>query len=134
MPKIRFKELEYDAPGIDDFTNREMMDVERISGHEAAEIFEMVQRRQFSFSVVVAIAHIAIRRSGATVTLDEILDAKMSDFEIVADTALEASADPGPLLEDAASIPDADTEAVLVTNGDQPSPTSSESDLVTSST
>jgi hypothetical protein len=129
--QITFRGLGYELPDVDDLTNREMMDVERISGRDMAEIIQYVnEKRPVPYSLIVAFAMIAIRRSGATITLDELLDAKLTELIPDEEEPRAEGDNPGPLpdREPASSEPGVEGSADTPAGPGIPrSPTSSES-------
>lgn len=97
MAKIRFRAAEYELPT--EFTNREMIDIERVSGASAGQIYEAMKAGHVSWAMIVALASTAIARGGGAVSLDELLDANLDDLELMPDTE---EPDAGPLDESAA--------------------------------
>lgn len=90
MAKIRFRDLEYEIP---EFTNRELMEIERVSGIPTSEVEAGLSRGSVHYSTMMAWAWIAIKRSGATITLDELLDAPVGSVALLKDEEEEAEAD-----------------------------------------
>lgn len=116
MAEVKFRGLGYELPF--DLTNREMMDVERISGSSALEVHRALKRKTLSWGMVVALMHIAMRRAGATIALDELLDAPMEDFDFE-DDGDEAEADaeePQPV----SPLPDAAADTTTAATPETP--------------
>ena len=104
--KVKFKGFEYEIP--EEFTNREMMEIEDISNKSAGEISDGIKKKRLTWGATCAIAYAAMKRAGATVELDELLDASMGDIEIINPPATPATeATPGPL-DESASVEQAD--------------------------
>lgn len=84
---VKFRGFDYDLP--EEFTRREVVEIEQLTGVPVAEW-------RGRYSVVVAMAAIAMKRAGAKITYDELLD---SDDELEVD------------FEDESDIPKAPGEA-----------------------
>lgn len=87
---IRIGDSEYQlAPP---FTNRELHLIKQISGARAGELFDALEAHDND--VLVALAHIAIRRAGKAIpTLDQLWDLTPGDIQI---DAPDDPADPTP--------------------------------------
>lgn len=83
MAKTKFREVEYDIP--EEFTNRELMEIERVSGVPASVVDAGLREKEIHYATVVAWTWIAIKRSGAKVKLDELLDAPAGSIEWITD-------------------------------------------------
>ena len=96
MPRIGYNGFEYDVPLQDTYTNREMIELERVSGHTFSDIAEMFEKGRIAWAVLVATAWISVQRAGAKVTLNELLDAQLDAISWIGDTVPEEAADSPP--------------------------------------
>ena len=94
MAKVIFYKREYEIPS--DFTNREMMECEKISGLSAPVISKAIVGGEAPWSLLIAWAWIAMQRAGTDATLDDLLDAKPDDLDWVNEEAEAKEADAGP--------------------------------------
>lgn len=132
MAKISFKGLTYEIPSK--FTNREMVEIEQISKRDIAEVYEMMEKGRVSWGALMAILYVSMRRAGALVTLDEILDANPDAIERPAGEEDEDEAAGGvaaPLPLPSGEDGSAGESEIPASSGAQPSPTSSESSPAT---
>lgn len=77
MAKIKFQGAEYEIPAM--FTNREFMEIERISGVPASQI------DMGHYGVMIAIAKVTLERHGAHKAARALLDADMGSVEYEGD-------------------------------------------------
>lgn len=95
MAKVKFRGFEYEIPG--EYTNREMIRIEQVSGLSAFEIDSRLRNNTLTYGAACAIAHIAISRAGAKISLDDLLDANVGELEIIGDEPAPAVAEVTPL-------------------------------------
>jgi len=82
--KVRFNGFEY--PIVDELTNREMMLVEKIAECNAAAFSRAFSRDyddEPTWGMLCALAFVSIKRAGASIKVDDLLDAtpEAIDFE-----------------------------------------------------
>ena len=99
MAHIVFKDLRYRLP--EEYTSRELILMEQVSGLTVGEIDAHIKRGVASWGLLCAMAHVAMKRAGATVSLDDLLDAPVNVLGIEQDEK-----------EDDASGPPASDEGV----------------------
>lgn len=88
------------------FTNRELHVIKQVAGVRAGEFWESLAAGDND--VIVALAHIAIKRSGANrPTLDELWDLEAGDIGMdIPEDEPDAEADPTPAAEAADGSPE----------------------------
>lgn len=130
--EIGFKGFKYEF--ITEHTNREIVELEQLTQLPAADLSVMIQTGRWSWTAILGLLYISMRRSGATITWDAILDADPDDVTLPTEDEAEEEA-AGPLAESEVDVQYAETRIeTLERNGSQSSPMSSESSPVTSST
>ena len=122
MAQTKFRGVEYDIP--DEFTNRELMEIEHVSGIPTSVVERGILEGAVHYSTLVAWTWVAIKRAGANVTLNALLDAPVGSITWIKDKPEEAEvplgADAGEGNNDPSDQPMPDDD------GTQPSPSSSE--------
>lgn len=119
MASVRYKGFEYEIPG--EYTNREMMLIENIAECRAADFYNALDEEggQLKWGMIVAVSFIAMKRAGAKIPLDELLDADMDAIEFVGDPVPEVTPT-DPLAVSGSKIEPEDTSATHDDAGGQP--------------